>query len=416
LFDAATQLGPHARNAATAIKRSLSKSPRNPGMVPRANMQGAAPLRFQTYNPYTEFDVAANIWRALSLKQRHSYFVSWGWISNWIKSLPTDTDIQLIAGFAENEPVLAFFIGRSKRNRHRFIPTNTISLNSTANRYYDEITIEYNSMLSDPSVPIDKEFLFDFLSSITWDEFRLPGVSAEFISGFNMIDISHRGPYVVVDEVVNSFFVDLQKIRDAGMDYLRLLSANKRSQIRKSIKQYEIEGKIQIREAESAEEASTMFDELAVLHQQEWEGRGKPGSFSNDYFRQFHKTLIQNRHCENEIQLLHIFNDRKTIGYLYNFVYAGNVLYYQSGFNYSNNNAYRPGLVSHYFAITHNAKKNLSTYDFLAGNSAYKNSLSTNSASMYWVRFVKSRWRLYFEKSLAQLRKWADQKDKPAAR
>lgn len=385
-------------------------------MVTRANTLGTTNPHFQSYNPFKNFDVVANIWRALSLKQRHSYFVSWGWISTWIKSLPTDTDVQLITGFAENEPVIAFFIGRNKRNSHRFIPTKTISLNSTANRYYDEITIEYNSMLFDPSVPINKELLFDFLRSITWDEFRLSGVSADFVSGFNLIDNTNRAPYVMVDEVVNSFFVDLEKIRGAGMDYLRLLSANKRSQIRRSIKQYESEGKIQIREAESAEEALAMLDNLAVLHQREWGGRGKPGAFSNNYFCQFHKNLIQNRYRENEIQFLHVFNNKGTIGYLYNFIYAGNVLYYQSGFKYSDNNTYRPGLVSHYFAIMHNAKKGLATYDFLAGNSTYKNSLSTNFASMYWVRFIKNRWRFYFEKNLMSLRKRAGSKNEPDAK
>lgn len=385
-------------------------------MVIRDNTQDSSNLHFQSYNPFTDFDTVSNIWQSLSSKRRHSYFVSWGWISTWIKSLPTDIDVRLIAGFAGSEPAIAFFVGQNKRNSHRFIPTRTISLNSTSNRYYDELTIEYNSILFNPSIAIDKELLFGHLNSISWDEFRMPGVSSDFVSDFNLVENINHGPRVLVDEVVNSFFVDLQKIRDAGMDYLRLLSANKRSQIRRSIKQYEAEGKIEIREAESPEESVTMLGQLAALHQQEWEGRGKPGSFSNNYFRQFHTNLIQNRHRENEIQLLHVFNKKGTLGFLYNFIHDGNVLYYQSGFNYSDGNVYRPGLVSHYFAIIHNAEKGLATYNFLAGNSSYKSSLSTNSNSMYWVRFIKNRWRFYFEKKLASLRRRAGTKNEPDAK
>ena len=56
------------------------------------------------------------------------------------------------------------------------------------------------------------------------------------------------------------------------------------------------------------------------------------------------------------------------------------------------------------------------SYNFLAGNSSYKSSLSTNSNSMYWVRFIKNRWRFYFEKKLASLRRRAGTKNEPDAK
>lgn len=375
-------------------------------MTTGANIQDTRILTYRSYNPFTDFDTVKNIWLTLLDKCHHSYFVSWGWISTWINSLPKDLDIQLITGYINNEPVVAFFVGRTKRNNHRFVPTKTISLNSTANRYYDELTIEYNSILFDPTHQLSTENLFGYLNSITWDEFRMPGISANFLSDFNLVDNASHSFHTIVDGITNSFFVELQKIRDAGMNYLQLLSANKRSQIRRSIKQYEIEGTIQIHEATGLEEALTMLDQLASLHQQEWTKRGKPGSFSNKYFYQFHRELIQNQFNSNEIQLLHIFNDKRTIGYLYNFIYDNNVLFYQSGLNYSAENTYRPGLVSHYFAIMHNAKKGLLKYDFLAGDAAYKNSLSTSSTPMYWIRFIKSRSRFNFEKAMAFAHEW----------
>jgi CelD/BcsL family acetyltransferase involved in cellulose biosynthesis len=90
-----------------------------------------------------------------------------------------------------------------------------------------------------------------------------------------------------------------------------------------------------------------------------------------------------------------------TIGYLYNLVYDKNVLFYQSGLNYSGSNIYRPGLISHYYAIIHNAQKGMDVYDFLAGDSDYKKSLSTNSCRMYWARLVKGKPRLYLGKLAA---------------
>jgi CelD/BcsL family acetyltransferase involved in cellulose biosynthesis len=201
----------------------------------------------------------------------------------------------------------------------------------------------------------------------------------------------------MIDRVAKSHFVELHKIRDAGMDYLSLLSANKRSQIRRSIKQYEVDAKIQSQQATSAEEALVMLDELARLHEQAWQNRGKTGAFSNKYFFEFHKNLVRNHFCTGSIQLLHIFSEKETIGYLYNFIHHRKVLFYQSGLNYSAGNHYRPGLVSHYYAILHNAVQNMDTYDFLAGDAEYKRSLATDSVPMYWVRLIRSRQRYGLE-------------------
>jgi len=376
-------------------------------MMEDVSAQNPTNLVFKSHDPFANHNTVKDIWLTLAGKCQHSFFNSWGWISTWISSLPTDFNIKLITGYVENVPVIALFICHGKRINHRFIPTKTISLNSTANRYYDELTIEYNSILFDPAYPLNMENLFGYLNSIpSWDEFRMPGVSASFLSNFNISEKTHNDFYIMIDGVSNSFFVELQKVRDAGMNYLQLLSSNKRSQIRRSIKQYELEGAIQIYEATNLKEALQMLDELAALHQLEWTKRGKPGSFSNEYFYQFHKELIRNRFHSNEIQLLRIFNNKRTIGYLYNFIYDGNVLFYQSGLNYSDENVYRPGLISHYYAIMHNARKNINNYDFLAGDSAYKNSLSTNSTPMYWVRFIRRHSRYKFEKGIALVRKW----------
>ncbi|MFN3490635.1 MAG: GNAT family N-acetyltransferase, partial [Anaerolineales bacterium] len=146
------------------------------------------------------------------------------------------------------------------------------------------------------------------------------------------------------------------------------------------------------------------LDQLTHYHQHEWQKRGWAGAFANEYLYQFHKDLIQNRFIKNEIQLLHIYTDQMDIGYIYSFVYNGDVLFYQSGFNYQENNNYRPGLISHYFAILHNAQKNMKTYDFLAGDSSYKRTLANDSKSIYWLCLYKKKWRYILEKISAQIK------------
>jgi len=369
-------------------------------------------LKYQILNPFTQIDEAQSIWESLQDKCDHSYFNSWGWISIWLKSLPQNTDLSLVALLSNNKPAAAFFLGRNSRKNHKIIPANTISLNSTANSYYDKLTIEYNSILQDSSLHSSPSEHFTFINTLKWDEFRIPGATSDLVNQLHLLDNPDTNLYFLLERSTHSFFVELQKIRDANMNYLGLLSSNKRSQIKRSIKQYELEGQILVREAETTEEALSMLEELASLHQKEWATRGESGAFSNQFFIDFHKKLIEYRFSHNEIQILHIHTQKQTIGYLYNFIYKKRVLFYQCGFNYREDNNYRPGLVSHYFAIMHNAQKNLSKYDFLAGDSAYKRSLSTGSEPMYWIRFFKKRYRYNLEKGLLKLSQFLKSREK----
>ncbi len=372
------------------------------------NLTNRDRVQFKQYNPFDDIDFLSTVWLALQKKCRHSYFNSWGWISTWIKSLPPGTDIKLVVGYVDDEPVIGFFIGRNRRRKYGFLPSNVVSLNSTSISRYDQLFIEYNSMLAAPSVSGDVDFLFDYLFSLKWDEFSFPGWAPGGVDGVDLErvkDIAARhDSFLLVENCEDSNFVELDKIRAAGMDYLKLLSSNRRSQIRRSIKQYEQDGKIQVKEAGNVTEAIGMFENLVLLHQKEWEKRGKPGAFSNQYLLQFHRDLIRTRFDEKEIQVLHIYNDKMDLGYLYNFIYNGEVLFYQSGFNYLAENLYRPGLVSHYFAVMHNAAKDMLRYDFLAGDTGYKSSLSTASVQMYWMRLVRGRVRFQIEKGLADLK------------
>lgn len=338
-------------------------------------------------------------------KSQHSYFTSWGWISTWIKSLPAKRGVNLVVGFQNGDPVLAFFIGKRTYNKYGILPSRIGSLNSTGDPYYDSLYIEYNSILMDSAAESSMPELFDYLEGLTLDEFILPGMSSGFIEDGLIPYYKHtEGFQVLLDAVRNSYYVDLDKIRVAGMDYMRLLSSNKRSQIRRSIKQYELDGVVKVEESHSVDDALAMFDEMVAMHQKEWNRRREPGVFSNPYMLQFHQALIRSRFHHNEIQFLKISNASNIIGYLYCFVYRGDVLFYQAGFSYAVDNVYRPGLVSHYYAIVHNAARGMKTYDFLAGEAEYKKSLSTDTVPMYWARWIRGRQRLAIEKNILALK------------
>ena len=361
-------------------------------------------IEYETIDALQNLEKVEEIWRQMLTKTKGGVFLSWEWVSVWLSTLPKHSKIELIAGRLSGETVIAFFIGKKAVIRHKLFCYRTASLNSTGDDYFDEISIECNGALVQPDLKVN---IIDEICQATkedWDELYLPGISGSSLDEMEHSFKQQRDNLNIIEERdTNSYYVDLKRIRDAGMDYLSLLSPNRRQQIRRSIREHEKQGDIRIHQAESRMEALKMLDNLAALHQKEWNRRGKPGAFSNQYFMAFHKTLIDRFFCSGMIQLVHIYNSTNTIGYLYNYVYDDHVLFYQCGFNYLDNNHARPGLISHYFTIMMNAKLDYGRYDFLAGNSRYKKSLATDHYRMVWFRLQRK-----------SIRAWIEQKSKKA--
>lgn len=372
---------------------------------PSNEMRTLDGVRIVEYDRASGIHEIERIWCGLQAQCPHDYFLSWGWISTWLESLPKDVDVRLIVGLAQDQPVLAFFIGALRRRKYGFLPTRALALNTTGSRYFDLLYIEYNSVLALPSLKFSLMDLLHWLENKRWHEFSLPGLSSEFVQQVGLLGSEvPTSVGVLLEEESSAYFVDLAKVREAKMDYLGLLSSNKRSQIRRSIKEYEKEGEIRIQAAQSIAEALEMLSALAELHQEEWQKRGKPGVFSNPYLMDFHRKLIASRFEAGEIQILRVFTPQATIGYLYNFVYGSKILFYQSGLKYRPGNLYRPGLVSHYFSIMQNARTDMRVYDFMAGEAGYKSSLATDSVPMYWVRLVNGGLRLSLERTVLNLK------------
>lgn len=332
----------------------------------------------------------------------HSYYLSWPWAEIWIESLDPDCNLILVVGYKSESPVIAFFLGSKTTNRHKFFKYRQVAVNQTLIPDVDIIWIEYNSILISPEITITLESILDLLPIGPWDEFRI--IRCSSIYQPNLILNDHLiKKYDFNLERCESFYVDLNKVRRNNNDYLALLSQNRRQQIRRSIKEYEKMGEIRVDIAQSPEEALNLFEELTHIHQKSWTERGHPGALRGSYIINFHKNLISRRFMHREIQLIKVSAGDYTIGCIYNLISDGNVFFYTCGFNYLTGNVYRPGLVCHYYAITHNARMGLSSYDFLEGEDSYRKTLSTDYNEMDTIIVKKKSMKYKIENVLLNL-------------
>lgn len=368
------------------------------------------------------------IWQSIEAADNPSYFLSWGWIENWISSLPDQAKPTLMVFSQQNDPALAFFFGKidmagssflTRRKgagraadqhidevifcgRHLFGRRGWF-LNATGDEKFDRIHIEYNGFLHKPDTSFDIDDLLKSLPD-SWDEIYLQGIDPRRFPEVTALQDNNRYP-VVVDREMLAPFVDLNMIRQQGRDYLSFLSANTRAQIRKS---YRICATmpVHLEVARDVSGALEIYDELVTLHEQSWSRRSQEGAFSTEYLYRLHRNLIQKRFNYGEIQLLRIKCGEHTAGCLYNFVYRKNVYFYQSGLNYNLldfHRQFKPGYICHLEAIKYNLATGFDTYDFMCGGERYKMSLATHHNRLLWMRVQKPLWKFRIEQVLKKL-------------
>jgi hypothetical protein len=293
------------------------------------------------------------IWRALEAVARPTYFLTWGWIENWLASLPVDEIPQLAVITDAGAIAAGCFLGRRRLLRHGWTLASVLAL-----------------------IPRD------------WDEVFLPAIES------GMIPVDDGGEFRVhVDRDMPAPFVDLARVRAAG-DYVGLLGQSTRSQIRRARRGV---GPCSLEVAEDAEQALAIFDELVELHAASWRERGQPGAFADPWFVQFHRRLISRRFAVGEIQLVRLRAGGATIGCLYNLIAYGQVLFYQSGLAPCADPKIKPGYLCHAAAIEHAAAAGHATYDLGGGGSRYKTALSTDAKRLVWVRIQRPLARFAIE-------------------
>ena len=178
-----------------------------------------------------------------------------------------------------------------------------------------------------------------------------------------------------------------------GFDaYLARLSANTRQQCRRLMRQAEQAGVV----FEVADEPNRdqCFEQLVELHQQRWQGDGKPGCFSAQRFTQFHREMVRKWLPDGRAVLSRLTLAGRPIAVKYGFVLNGKYDFYQSGVLADQAAALKsPGVVSFMYLMRHLADQGVRTFDFLRGSSSYKQRLATTAQPLVQVRLERATWR-----------------------
>lgn len=345
----------------------------------------------------SDFDLeeAAREWKALEAIACPSFFLSWTWISTWLESLSSPP--VLVRAMRPGQVMAMGFLALTDAWRHLIVRSRQLHLHQSGDPDLDRIATEFNGLLVRPG--LEEEIVPTILGRLrlfgpAWDECVLPGVPEQFATfarsaGYRVVE-DHRAP---------DFFIDLRALARGGHDLAGGLSRNGRSQLRRALKLAAADGPLALDAAATVEDGLRYFEALKALDR-----RQAQGAFASPARDLFHRRLIARGLPLGQVELLRARAGEKTIGYLYQFLYRGRVLAYQSSYARPADNRHRPGLVLHHLAVERAKLDGQCVYDFLAGEARYKRALGGTGPVLVWLRLQRPKPLFALEGAARQLK------------
>ena len=342
-------------------------------------------------------------WRTLELRSKPSFFLTWTWIGPWAEMVSKHTTLYRFK-LAENETPVAmcfFTLCKSKRLRG-LITARQVQLNE----YHDNgcnMVIQYNALLAEEK-DIDKAWTHLFDSLVAWDK-TWDEIAVSSCTEHDKIPLSAHTIRKKIDKTHCTWKVSLDhECIDTG-SLLTRLKAKQRQQLRQSLKLCEKEfGQITLLAAEQVDQALSFFERMDDLHTRRWNIVGKPGSFANPKWVEFHKNVITAGFPRGEILLVEVRAGEQILGYIYGHVHANTAYIQQTGFITTKDNRLRPGYVSHLNAMQYCAEKGIRCYDFLPDEtSSYKKFFTSAGEPISWILLQRPRIKFYAEELIRHM-------------
>lgn len=238
-----------------------------------------------------------------------------------------------------------------------------------------------------------------------WDELRVPVLQfAQAIALAN--EAKKLGFWAYCYGHNLTYLVNLQSIQNKfDGNVLASLSANSRAQLRKARRLITAAlGPIIAAEPQDKEELCRWFADMALLHEQRWQGKNKNASgFALKAFKEFYLNLALSLFELGQLQFLRCTAGESTIGFLFNIVNDNKIEFLMSGVNYQLDSRFKPGMLCHLIAIERGLAKGYQSYDLLMGTSRYKQSLATHTEKVISLKIRKKKLRYWPEHWIRQL-------------
>ena len=245
---------------------------------------------------------------------------------------------------------------------------------------FEETCAEYLNLLALPDY--ERECANGMMTHLVagteshWDELHLTNVPGDspLVVWANSATLQgvrvtvHDGPVCPIADLARGFET-----------YLTTLSRRTRESTRRLLRRVR-RSNATLQIARTPLEAATYFEQLVALHQIRWRSDGRPGCFAADRFHRFHRALVGDLLPSGVAVLARLVLGDATLAVIYGFVIGQKFDFYQSGVTIKKVEAINsPGVAAHLLLMQELERRNVISYDFLAGTSEYKRRLSSRT-------------------------------------
>jgi CelD/BcsL family acetyltransferase involved in cellulose biosynthesis len=326
-------------------------------------------------------------WRRLEAVTPCSVFTSWTWVSAWL-TRALQSHAVLAACVREGADTVALGLFVRSWGIERGVLVRRLHLHAVGRSEEDQVHVEFNGLLCDPrSLERVWPVLLAALengSGSTWDQLEIPGAMEcrQYENAAKSIAA------LVTSSAVPAPYVDLEPLRANSLRFVDVLSRKTRYDIRRAQSEYERAfGPAVLSVAVSEQQALEWLDELARLNERRQASLGARSSFSNPYFREFHRRIVRAGCAAHQAILLRATAGSVVVGYLYVLTDTRAAYLYQSGYDYDLlDGAGMPGYLCLPLAIEHFRVTERRYFEFLGGQELYKRKLSNGERTMHHVR------------------------------
>lgn len=343
----------------------------------------------------------AEKWRELfSRNDTPSVFLNWNWICRWLETLPNVPIV--VEAKLENQSVgLGIFYVKSKFIFPGWF-VKQIWLHRTGHTPLDQVWIEHNDFLLDSKfTQKTRQAMVSYIASeLNWHECFIGLTACDVLQDFDGISNNKR-----IDIDSPDYYVNLQAFATLD-DYINSLSKNTKQQLLRSFKLLKQHGQLVLREAQTLDEQTSAFSEMAEIHIDKWRKTKYGSGFDNPHFTLFHKDLISTDPENRFSSIFCLSLNGQKLAFIYLLKVKDCWYFYLSAIKSYDDNRIKVGLVAHAMIIEEGIKQHISKYDFLAGEARYKRSLSNNtSPNQQLICYYKPSHLLKFRQKVRTLKR-----------
>jgi len=346
------------------------------------------------YSNTCHINAIESIWLDLQERSDCHYFLTWDWFGSWLKQVKQP--FYLLQATVNKQVVALAFIFEKERKVFGFRSKTQWWLNRTGNAEFDQPWIEYNDFLVDKRYENElKNALVLFISKQDqWSEFIAGMLSNEAENILDRLSCNKR--YIIEDY---GYQINLNDINTSYKS--DVLSRNTRQKINQTERLLTKLGCLSFNIITSEKEKLNKLNCVGVFHINKWKNTLTPSGFENPAFLNCFEAQLKSEYSEiAELTL----NDRP-IGYLINYLHKGRVYFYLSALSVEFEGKIKLGLYLHSLTIEHYRERSLTYYDFLAGKSRYKQSLSNRSYAHNMCCYYKSSLIFVLERALRKIKR-----------